>query len=159
MLVGVYEGIGLRLVSGRHLFLLPLRTALIANPIGRAIGLAIVSGGALRYRMYSAAGLSARQVAALIVVVAMPYVFAVGWLIDLSLLYHPQEAGTALRLSTTAVMAIAVAGLVKDIGWLVFVAVRKRPLTVRGREIPLPSLAHSLLQIAFGIAQISLMTA
>lgn len=158
-LVGVYEGLALRLVSGRRMFLLPLRTALIANPIGRALGIAIVSSGALRYRMYSAAGIPARQVAALIIVTAMPYVFAVGWLIDLSLLLHPRAAGTALRIPAAAIIALALAGLAKDIGWLAFVAVRRRPLELGGRQVPLPSLPHCLLQIAAGLAQISLMTA
>src|SRR5262245_52328560 len=66
-LVGIYEGIAVRLASGRRMPLAALRTALIANPLGRAIGFAILSGGALRYRIYSAAGLPARQIAAIVV--------------------------------------------------------------------------------------------
>lgn len=156
-LIGIYEGIGLRMVSGRRLFLLPFRTALIANPIGRALGVAMVSGGALRYRMYSALGVPARQIAALIVVVAMPYLFAVGWLIDLSLLLYPADASAALHLSTTAVTALALLGLMKDVGWLVLVWKRRRPLTLLGRTIRLPSLPQCLVQIAFGTAEVSLM--
>ena len=78
LLVGTYEGIALRLATGRHRFLLALRTALIANPIGRAVGMAVVSGGTLRYRMYAAAGLSARQVGTIIVIATLPYLLAVG---------------------------------------------------------------------------------
>src|SRR5687768_16870424 len=61
-LVGIYEGIAVRIASGQRMRLFAFRTAIIANPLGRAIGLALVSGGALRYRMYAPVGLSARQV-------------------------------------------------------------------------------------------------
>jgi uncharacterized membrane protein YbhN (UPF0104 family) len=158
-LVGIYEGIGVRIASGRHMFVVPLRTALIANPIGRAIGVAIVSGGALRYRFYSAQGLSAAQVAAVIVLVAMPYVFAVGWLIDLSLLLNARLASAALHLPVTTAIALGAIGLAKDIGWLVLVALRTRPIVLRRWTIRLPGLREALTQIAFGLLQISAMTA
>jgi uncharacterized membrane protein YbhN (UPF0104 family) len=157
-LVGVYEGFAVRIASGRRAFVQPFRTALIANPIGRAIGVALLSGGALRYRMYASAGLGARQIGAVILLAAMPYVLGVGWLIDLSLLFHAAEASKTLHLSVGAILAIAVAGLIKDVGWLIFVAHRKRPLGLRGQPIPLPTLRDTLIQTGFGLAQLSLMT-
>jgi glycosyltransferase 2 family protein len=158
-LVGLYEGIAVRIATGRRAILQPLRTALIANPIGRAIGVAIVSGGALRYRLYASVGMNAREVAAVILLVAMPYVVSVGWLIDLSLLFNSEQASRTLRLSTTTVLVLALLGLIKDVGWLVVVAKRKRPLAFRGQQMRLPSLRDTLIQIAFGLAEISLMTA
>ena len=158
-LVGLYEGFAVRIATGRRMTLQAFRTALIANPIGRALGVAMVSGGALRYRVYSALGLGARQVGAVILLVAMPYVIAVGWLIDLSLLSNSEQASRALRLSATTVAAIALVGLVKDVGWLVFIAKRKQPLTWRGQTLKLPTLHDTAIQTAFGLGQLSLMTA
>lgn len=158
-LVGLYEGVAVRIATGRRAVLQPLRTALIANPIGRAIGVAMVSGGALRYRLYAAAGMGARQIGAVILLVAMPYLIGVGWLIDLSLLFNAQQASVALRLSPMSVLALASAGLLKDVGWLVFVAARRTPLMIRGESMQLPSLRETLVQSAFGLTQISLMTA
>lgn len=155
-LVGFAEGLALRIATGRREVLLPLRTALIANPIGRAIGAALVSGGAVRYRMYTAVGLSSRQVGAVILLAAMPYFLGVGWLIDLSLLFNAQEAGAALRLSTGAVLALAALGLAKDIGWLVVVSIRKQPLKIGQLPLRLPTLRDTLKQIAFGATQVSL---
>ena len=97
--VGLYEGIAVRLASGRNLRRQAFRTAVIANPIGRAIGVAMVSGGALRYRMYAPEGLSIREVGAVILLVAMPYVFGVGWLIDISLLLHLEDASRAFQIA------------------------------------------------------------
>jgi len=156
--IGLYEGIAVRLASGRNLRWQAFRTAVIANPIGRAIGVAMVSGGALRYRMYAPEGLSIREVGAIILLVAMPYVFGVGWLIDISLLLHLQDAARAFQLPVAVVAIFGVLGLAKDVGWLAFVASRTEPITIRGQSIRLPSLRDALVQIAFGLVQISLMT-
>lgn len=156
--VGLYEGIAVRLASGRNLRRQAFRTAVIANPLGRAIGVAMVSGGALRYRMYTPEGLSLRQVGAVVLLVSMPYVFGVGWLIDLSLLLHLEEASRAFQLPFAAVAAFGVLGLAKDVGWLAFVATRTQPIVLRGESIRLPALRDALVQIGFGLVQISLMT-
>ncbi len=156
--VGLYEGIAVRLASGRKLRWQAFRTAMIANPLGRAIGLAMVSGGALRYRMYAPEGLSLKEVGAVILLAAMPYVFGVGWLIDLSLLLHLDAARRAFHLPLAAVAAFGVLGLAKDVGWLVFVATRTQPIVLGGQTIRLPALRDALVQIAFGLTQISLMT-
>lgn len=158
-LVGVYEGIAIRIATGRRLYATAFRTALIANPISRAIGMALVSGGALRYRLYAAAGLSAREVATVVVIAAMPYFFSVGWLIDLSLLFNAEQAAQALRLSTGAVLLLGAIGLAKDFGWLAFVISRKRPVMIGGQATPIPTLRDTSLQLAIGLTQISLMTA
>lgn len=157
-LVGIYEGIAVRIASGRKLALFAFRTAIIANPIARAIGLALVSGGALRYRMYATVGLSAREVATVVVVAAMPYFFSVGWLIDLSLLLNAETAAQALRLSTGAVLLLGAIGLAKDIGWLAFVVRRKTPLVMGGQTVPVPTIRDTSLQLTIGLVQISLMT-
>lgn len=157
-LVGLYEGIAVRLATGRRMVWHPLRTALIANPIGRAIGMAMVSGGALRYRMYATEGLSVRQVGAIIMLVAMPYLIAVGWLIDLSLLLNIASASRALRLPPAAIVTLACLGLARDVGWLAFVWRRRQPIVVRRQSIRLPHLRDTLIQTAFGLAQLSLMS-
>jgi glycosyltransferase 2 family protein len=156
--VGLYEGIAVRLASRRDLRRQAFRTAVIANPLGRAIGAAMVSGGALRYRMYAPEGLTIKQVGAVILLAAMPYAFGVGWLIDISLLLHLHEASRAFHLPLAAVAAFGVLGLAKDVGWLVLVARRKQPIVIRGQSIHLPSLRDALVQIGFGVVQISLMS-
>jgi uncharacterized membrane protein YbhN (UPF0104 family) len=158
-LVGIYEGIAVRIASGKRMRLIAFRTAIIANPLGRAIGLALVSGGALRYRMYAAAGLSARQVASIVLLAAMPYFFSVGWLIDLSLLLNAETAAKALRLTSGMVLLLGAIGLAKDIGWLAFVFTRKEPLMIGGQAAPVPTVRDASIQLAIGLTQISLMTA
>jgi uncharacterized membrane protein YbhN (UPF0104 family) len=158
-LVGIYEGIAVRIASGQRMPGVAFRTALIANPLGRAIGLALVSGGALRYRMYASVGLSARQVASIVLLAAMPYFFSVGWLIDLSLLLNAETAAQALRLTSGVVLLLGAIGLAKDIAWLTFVFRRKQPIMIGGTPAPIPTVRDASIQLAIGLTQISLMTA
>jgi uncharacterized membrane protein YbhN (UPF0104 family) len=158
-LVGIYEGLAVRITTGRRMVLHPLRTAMIANPIGRAIGFAVVSAGALRYRMYSAVGLSTKQIAATIIVVAMPFVLGLGWLIDVSLLLEAEQASKTLGVSARMLMILGAIGLVKDFGWLIFVWRRRRPVHIRGLALRLPTLPQTLVQVAFGVAQLALLSA
>lgn len=158
-LVGIYEGIAVRIASGQRMPLVAFRTAIIANPLGRAIGLALVSGGALRYRMYAPVGLSARQVTSIVLLAAMPYFFSVGWLIDLSLLLNADTAAEALRLTSGVVLLLGAIGLAKDIGWLTFVFTRKKPVMIGGQAAPIPTVRDTSIQLAVGLTQISLMTA
>jgi uncharacterized membrane protein YbhN (UPF0104 family) len=158
-LVGFYEGIAVRIASGQHIPLIAFRTAIISNPLGRAIGLALVSGGALRYRMYASVGLSARQVTSIVLLAAMPYFFSVGWLIDLSLLLNAATAAKALRLTSGLVLLLGAIGLAKDIGWLAFVFTRKKPVMIGGEAAPIPTVRDTSIQLAIGLTQISLMTA
>src|SRR5215510_13283067 len=86
ILVGLYEGLAVRIASGRRAVAQPFVAATIANPIGHMVAFAVLSAAALRYRLYSVVGLTAPQVAAIVVLVAMPYLLSVGWLIDIALL-------------------------------------------------------------------------
>lgn len=153
-LVGLYEGCALRYVSGQRRIAYAIRTTWIANPIGRAVGVPLFSSTALRYRFYTAIGLNARQIGALVVLMSLSYALAVGWLIDLSLLVNPAAASRALSLDDAIVLAIASVGLLKDFGWLLFVYWRKRPLRLGRTQIALPGLRHTLLQTVLGVAQL-----
>jgi uncharacterized membrane protein YbhN (UPF0104 family) len=155
VLVGFYERLAFRLVTGRSEFWIPFRAGAIANPIGRAIGAALFSGGALRFRLYSKTGLNAVQVSGIVLLALMPFALSAVLLIDISLLSQSAKASKALHLSSHTVAAIGVLGLLAEAGWLTFIARRKEPLRFRGRTIQLPSLKHTLMQIAIGVTQLS----
>jgi len=154
-LVGVYERLAYRVVTGRSEFWPPFRTGVIANPIGRAIGAALFSGGALRYRLYSKFGIDAVQVGAIVLLAVMPFALSALLLIDISLLTQPEKASKALHLSTGAINVIGAIGLCAEAAWIVLVARRKAPFVIRGKTIQLPTLKHTLAQIAIGVTQLS----
>lgn len=157
-LVAFYEGVAAHMVTGRRMMALAARNALIANPLSRAVGVPMVSGAALRYRLYAEEKLTAVQIAAMMALTSMPYFFSVGWMVDISLLLNAEQAARTLRLSVPVILTLGAAGLAKDFIWLAVLALRRQPLRAFGRELRLPTLAQGGVQLAVGITQLCCMT-
>jgi uncharacterized membrane protein YbhN (UPF0104 family) len=159
VLAAAYEGIAVRSVTGRRAWIHSGIVASVANPIGHMVGNALLGAGALRYRMHRAAGLNAAQIGGVIVLTAMPFLLALGWLIDLAMVFFADEAGKALHVAVPALMAFGLIGLVKDAGWLWFVRRRATPVRIAGHEIRIPSLNATVLQTLIGVGEILLAAA
>ena len=94
----------------------PVMTALIAFPLGHALGQAMLSGGALRYRMYTPAGFTATEVGATVLMANLPYALAFGLLLDVALVAAAERLEPMFRLSCEWLRALGCLGLAKDAG-------------------------------------------
>lgn len=115
----------------------------------RNMGFALLTGGSIRYRFYSAWGLSAEQIARLISFAGGTFVLGV------------LTMGGSLLLSTSNILAYSpfpvwilnllgflALGLI--LSYLLWVKVTVKPLWIGRWEVPLPSLQQSLAQVALG---------
>jgi uncharacterized membrane protein YbhN (UPF0104 family) len=136
----------------------PVITALIAFPLGHAIGQTLLSGSALRYRMYAPAGFSATEVGATVLLCGLPYALAFGLLIDLALVFGAEALAPLFRISSEWLFALGCLGLVKDAGYLLFVWRRKKPIRLGGWAVNLPTLRMTALQLTVGILDIGLIS-
>jgi len=153
-LCGLYEARALR-EAGRPLGVLrPMVVAAISTPIGHSVGLATLSGGALRYRFYVPLGLSHTAVAAVTFYAVLPYVLGLGMLLNLALIFGAQRAAPLLNLATWAVVALGLLGLGKDLGYALFTAMRRKPIAIGRFALRLPSLKFTLIQYGFGSIEI-----
>src|ERR671911_882391 len=84
----------------------PVVTAFIAFPLGHAVGQAMLSGGALRYRMYTPAGFSATEVGATVLLANLPYALAFGLLIDLALVLEARTLEPLFRIQASWLFAL-----------------------------------------------------
>ena len=134
----------------------PVVTALIAFPLGHAVGQAVLSGSAIRYRMYSPAGFTAMEVGATVLLCGLPYALAFGLLLDLALVFGAQPLAPLFRISEQWLFALGCVGLVKDAGYLLLVKLRKAPIRLGGWSVNLPTLRMTLLQVVVGVLDISL---
>jgi len=151
---GVYEGLALR-EAGRHVGVLrPLFFASIVYPIGHSVGLSTLSGGALRYRLYTPLGLSAGTIATLIFYTALAYVLALGFLLALTLVLEAERSASTLHLPPAAVMSLGFVGLGVGIAYVLFIRFRRQPLAIGRLKVPLPSFRFTLLQLAIGSVEI-----
>lgn len=136
----------------------PVITALIAFPLGHAVGQQALSGGALRYRMYSPAGFTAMEVGATVLLCGLPYVLAFGLLLDLALVFGAESLAPLFRVSSEWLFALGCVGLAKDAGYLLFVWRRKKPIRLGGWAVNVPTLRMTTLQLAVGIIDIGLIS-
>lgn len=136
----------------------PMITALIAFPLGHAVGQAMLSGGALRYRMYTPAGFTAMEVGATVLLSNLPYALGFGLLFDLALVFGAEALAPLFRISSQWLLALGCLGLAKDAGYLLFVRLRKAPIRLGGWAVNLPTPRLTLLQLAIGMIDVLLVS-
>jgi uncharacterized membrane protein YbhN (UPF0104 family) len=132
----------------------PFVTALIAYPIGHAVGLGAFSGGAIRYRIYSAAGYGAADVGKLILLSVMPFASGLGLLAGVSMLTATEGVGEALHLQPQIVTLIGAGLLLTHIIYVALVIARVRPLGNWMPAFELPSRRLTTIQYLLGIAEV-----
>jgi uncharacterized membrane protein YbhN (UPF0104 family) len=125
-------------------------TSFISLGIGHTVGVAVLSSGALRYRLYSGFGLTAGDVAKVILMCAITVGLGLMGLGGISLLLRPQIELGGLDISPALARAVGAVCLAL-LGLYVFVAWRRKaPLHVRGHEIRLPDAPIAVAQVVLG---------
>lgn len=153
-----YEVAVVRYVKGEIGSAKPMLTAFIAFPLGHAVGQAMLSGGALRYRMYTPAGFSATEVGATVLLATMPYALGFGLLLDVSLVFAADMLAPMFRISSKWLFLLGCIGLCKDAAYALLILVRTRPIKLGGWSVNLPTPAMTALQLVVGLADIFLVS-
>ncbi|HCL3278981.1 TPA: bifunctional lysylphosphatidylglycerol flippase/synthetase MprF [Pseudomonas aeruginosa] len=128
-----------------------------AFAIGNAVGLSLLSGGSVRYRLYSRHGIGAAEIARMTLFASLSLGCALPVLAALAALCNLDDAASALHLPHALVAVIAIAVLLLAVGLVAFLARHRLPgerpspdsLLVRlgRRSLRLPGLRLSLLQL------------
>jgi phosphatidylglycerol lysyltransferase len=129
---------------------LPYRKIAVASFIGYVFShnATILGSSAARYRIYSGLGLSAGQVARLILFCSITFWLGFLALGGFTFVLHPQaiEHGTHMPFKTT--WPIGAIFLVLLAAYLIVTMLRKKPVTIRDWDLVIPSPGLSLSQIA-----------
>src|ERR1700742_2832038 len=128
--------------------------AFTSYSIGHNVGASVFTGGAVRYRIYSAYGLNAIDVAKICFLAGLTFWLGNAAVLGLGIAYHP-EAATAIDqlppwLNRMAAMAI-ILGLVVYVGW---VSIKPRGVGRGPWTVILPGGTLTLLQIVIGIVDL-----
>lgn len=149
--LAIYEVAMLRYIGAGLPSWRPFLTALIAYPVGHAVGFGALSGGAVRYRLYASAGLSTFDVGKVILLSAMPYAAGLGVLCALSLVLDPREAATLLQIAPAGAAAAGTLLLLAHAAYLLAVLRLRGPISLRWFQVELPSPRMTALQYALGL--------
>jgi uncharacterized membrane protein YbhN (UPF0104 family) len=134
---------------------IPYRIAALAGftsySIGHNIGASVVTGGAVRYRIYSAWGLGAIDVAKICFVAGLTFWLGNATVLGLGILYKPAAATAIDQLPAwlNRVIAIMILGVLA--AYLAWVWIKPREIGRDNWKVVLPGGPLTLLQILIGI--------
>jgi len=151
-----YDLFAVRTIGANHI---PYRVAALAGftsySIGHNIGASVFTGGAVRYRVYSAWGLTAIDVAKICFIAGLTFWLGNVAVLGLGIAYEPQAASAIDQLSPWFNRVIALAGLALLAGYVAWVWVKPRVIGRADWVVTLPGGPLTLLQIAIGIVDLS----
>ena len=145
---------------GRHK--VPYAVAALASfassTIGHSLGAAVLTGGLIRFRIYSVWGLTVVDIAKIAFVTGMTFWLGNAFLLGGATAYAPEAASAVDHLPLWINRAIGLAGLAAIACYLLWLTPRQRAVGRSRWRIVLPSLRFTLVQIGIGALDLSLVT-
>jgi phosphatidylglycerol lysyltransferase len=143
----------------RHLgYALPYRTAAFASftsyTMAHTLGLTALTGGSVRYRIYSAAKVSGPDIALIIALCGFTFWLSAVGLLGISLLMEPYIGGLVDHLGTSANIILGAVLLLAVTAYAFLSALRTAPVSVGNWLIKLPGLKVTLQQLLLGSVDI-----
>lgn len=127
---------------------------MLAAPIGHMIGWGAVSGGAIRYRIYSAAGMRPLDIGKMALLAAIPYPAGLGLLLGMSLVLQSHAAADLLHVSAPLARGAGLAILALHAIYLTLVSVRREPIALGRFMLTLPPPQLTAMQYCVGITEV-----
>lgn len=126
----------------------------IGFSVSNNAGHAIVSGGAIRYRLYTRWRFHGSEIVKMVTFSGFTYLVACFFLIIIGYLITPEHAfgdGSVSKMTTQVVTLVSVVGL---IGYFALSLWYKKPLNIKGVELEMPNWKMALAQMIIGAADI-----
>jgi uncharacterized membrane protein YbhN (UPF0104 family) len=147
-----YDFFALRTIGRSEI---PYRVAALAGftsySIGHNVGATVFTGGMVRYRIYSAHGLTVIDVAKIAFVTGLTFWLGNAAVLGIGMAWAPEAASAVNQLPPAANRVIACAGLLAIVGYLAWLLPRPRVVGRDHWSVTLPNAQLTLVQIAIGI--------
>lgn len=151
-----YDLFALRTIGANHV---PYRVAALAGftsySVGHNVGATVFTGGAVRYRVYSAWGLTAFDVAKICFIAGLTFWLGNATVLGLGIAYEPEAASAIDQLPPWFNRIIAIAALCILAGYVAWVWAKPRVIGRAGWSVTLPGGPFTLLQIVIGIIDLA----
>lgn len=144
-----YDWSALRYIGKKLPFPVIMTGGFLGYALGNTIGAGPVTGGAVRYRIYSSLGLTAYDIAAIAVFGSLAFGLGATIVGFGALAYHPYALQTLTSISPHILRWVGIAALIVSLGLLATLAMRKSEITLRGHSFRTPSLGLLSGQLLF----------
>ena len=151
-----YDYFSLRTIGRRDV---PYRVAAMASfisyTIGHNLGATVFTAGAIRFRIYSAWGLSVADVVKIAFVTGLTFWLGNAFVLGAGMLWAPEAAGAITQLPPWINRAIALSGLAVIAFYLLWLLPEPRTIGRAGWRITLPCARLTLIQIGIGVLDLT----
>lgn len=155
----LYDLFALHMI-GRHK--VPYSVAALASftssTIGHTLGVAVLTGGLIRLRIYSVWGLTVADIAKIAVLTGITFWLGNALLLGAATVYIPEAASTVDHLPLWLNRVMGCAGLLGIGCYLLWLAPAPRAVGRSGWRVVLPNFRFTLLQIGIGALDLTLVT-
>jgi phosphatidylglycerol lysyltransferase len=150
----LYDALAVRFAGARVPYPRIALISFMGYAIGHNVGLNTLSGGAIRYRAYTALGLGAKQIATIIAFGSVTFLLGAGLLLGLSLVSQAGMSGSVLHVHASLAMIAGVLLLGAVAAYLWLVCTRHEPLRIGNFVVPVPKPRVAFAQIAVACADL-----
>jgi phosphatidylglycerol lysyltransferase len=149
-----YDALGVRYAGRRLPYLRTALTSFMAYAVGHNVGIAALSGGSIRYRVYSALGLSAVEVTKIIAFCTVTFFIGTAFLLGVSFGVMPAAELKVLAVPTPIVRAAGALLIGAVAAYLAGSSLRRGPLQIGSWRIGIPATRIAWLQLLFSIGDL-----
>ena len=146
LVLTLYDALALRYIK----YKLEYSKIILASFIGYVFShnMTIVGGSTARYRIYSALGVSASEVAKLVIFCGLTFWLGFFAVCGIVFVAEPNDIPAALHIPFATARPVGVIFIAMTLAYLIFVTVRRRSFVFREWEFAIPSIPISIGQIA-----------
>lgn len=144
-----YDWSALRYIGKKLPFPVIMTGGFLGYALGNTIGAGPVTGGAVRYRIYSSLGLTAYDIAAIAVFGSAAFGLGATIVGFGALAYHPYALQSLTSISPQILRWVGIVALMLSLGLVSAMALRKSEITMRGHSFRTPSLGLLSGQLLF----------
>jgi phosphatidylglycerol lysyltransferase len=152
----LYDVLAVRYIGAKFGYPRLALISFMAYGIGHSVGSNTLSGGAIRFRAYSALGLSATQIATIVAFGTGTFCLGAAFLLGLSLLTQAGFSSTVLHLPAPVIRAAGIGLIGVVVAYLALASMHRAPLRLRKLELPILQPSVALAQVAVACADVLL---
>jgi phosphatidylglycerol lysyltransferase len=154
--ISLYDVLALRYLRKRLRYARILFTSFIASAFGHTLGFSAFTGGAIRFRLYASAGITAVEVATIAAFVSLGIAIGLATLAGISLFISPAQSAAVLHLGHDLTFLVGALLLAAVAAYALWSSVSRGVIEIRGWALRAPGPAIGLPQVALGVLDLSL---
>ena len=150
-----YEALAMRHVGCRLPYRKVALGSFVSYVFAHNIGVSLLTGGTVRYRIYSAEGVSSVDIAVITLLCTINFALGSTLIMGVALLVEPSPMLSGLGLPVPVLRTAGAACLLAVLAYLAWTCTHRRPIWVREWELRPPNLTFSLAQIGLSVLDIA----